>query len=179
MNFCMSVLERLQLCPIFSVNYGERRVPPKAFALCMIFVETDSDWYFSTSCDLFIAMKTRFSQSGLSLHMIASAALEAYLECLRHTSSFSSSIVCLSHLWVSLIKLLFLLVKLKFYFFLSRRFDQHAVVAQFTPSGTMAPVWPCFLLIVGSKAVPNVQQMLMFSSPTSCCLWLDAEREPS
>lgn len=37
MNFCFSVPERIHLCPIFSVRCAERRVPPKAFALCMAF----------------------------------------------------------------------------------------------------------------------------------------------
>lgn len=65
-----------------------------------LFVETDRHWYFSTSCDLFIEMKRRFSQSGPSLHIIESAPFEAYLECLRHTSSFSSSIFHLSVLLI-------------------------------------------------------------------------------
>lgn len=112
MNLCFSVLGRTQLCPIFSVNYVERRVPLKAFALCMPFCGDRQGLVFlPPSCDLFIEMKRRFSQSGPSLHIVESAPFEAYSECLRHTSSFSSSIFHLSVLLilclqVSVIKLL-------------------------------------------------------------------------
>lgn len=63
------------------------------------YVETDRDWCFSSSCDLFIKMKTSFSHNGPSLHIITSAAFEAFSQHLRHTLCFSSSIFFESHLW--------------------------------------------------------------------------------
>lgn len=109
-----------------------------------IFVETDRDWYFSTSCDLFIEMKRRFSQSGPSLHIIESAPFEAYLECLRHTSSFSSSIFHLSVLLilclqVSVIKLLSHLWSWTLFSVLL--LWSACVMTQFTPSKTMTQIW--------------------------------------
>lgn len=108
--------------------------PRKLLHYVCILVETDRDWYFSTSCDLFIEMKRRFAfERGASPHHRI-RAIWSLLECLRHTSSFSSSIFrlslfliwCLSD-WAS-----FPPVKLKFYFRFCR-FDQHAVMTQLTP----------------------------------------------
>lgn len=147
MNLCFSVLGRTELCPIFSVNYVERRVPLKAFALCMPFCGDRQGLVFLHELWPFHRDEEEvFTEWAVSPHhrirpiwSIFRVFTSHFILFIFNFPSFSPSHFVPSSLSD---EAAFFTYEAELYF-LFCCFDQHAVMTQFTPSKTMTQIWSC------------------------------------